>query len=59
MMKQDADAQMIGFYILRGHTLDEMMSLSTTDRLFYLAAMEIYNEEMQEIWEGGSDGKKR
>lgn len=58
-MKQDAEAQMIGFYILRGHTLDEMLSLSTTDRLFYLAAMSIYNDELQEIGEGGRDGEKR
>lgn len=58
-MKQDAEAQMVGFYLLRGHTLDEMLSLSTTDRLFYLAAMEIYNDELQELEKGGSDGEKR
>lgn len=58
-MKQDAEAQMIGFYLLRGHTLDEMLSLSTTDRLFYLAAMEIYNDELRELEKGGSDGEKR
>ena len=58
-MKQDADAQMVGFYLLRGHTLDEMLSLSTTDRLFYLAAMEIYNDELRELEKGGSDGEKR
>lgn len=58
-MKQDAEAQMIGFYLLRGHTLDEMLSLSTTDRLFYLAAMSIYNDELQEMGEGGRDGEKR
>lgn len=55
-MKQDAEAQMIGFYLLRGHTLNEMLSLSTTDRLFYLAAMEIYNDELRELEKGGSDG---
>ncbi len=58
-MKQDAEAQMIGFYLLRGHTLDEMLSLSTTDRLFYLAAMEIYNDELRGIGEGGNNGEKR
>ena len=58
-MKQDAEAQMIGFYLLRGHTLDEMLSLSTTDRLFYLAAMEIYNDELRELEKGESDGEKR
>lgn len=58
-MKQDAEAQMVGFYLLRGHTLDEMLSLSTTDRLFYLAAMEIYNDELRELEKGGSDGEKR
>ena len=58
-MRQDAEAQMIGFYLLRGYTLDEMLSLSTTDRLFYLAAMEIYNDELRELEKGGSDGEKR
>lgn len=58
-MRQDAEAQMVGFYLLRGHTLDEMLSLSTTDRLFYLAAMEIYNDELRELEKGGSDGEKR
>lgn len=52
-MKQDADAEMVGFYILRGHTLDEMLSLSTTDRLFYLAAMEVYKDEMKMLEKGG------
>lgn len=46
-MKQDAEAQMIGFYLLRGHSLTELMSLSTIDKLFYISAMEIYAEEIE------------
>lgn len=46
-MKQDAEAQMIGFYLLRGHSLKELLSLSTIDKLFYISAMEIYIEEIE------------
>lgn len=51
-MKQDAEAQMIGFYILRGHSIDEMMALSTTDKAFYYAAMQIYYERMEVMTNG-------
>lgn len=50
-MQQDAEAEMVGFYILRGHSLDEMLSLSTSDKIFYLAAMERYKEELGQITE--------
>lgn len=50
-MTQDAEAEMIGFYLLRGHTLDELLSLSTSDRIFYAAAMLRYKEELDEIAE--------
>lgn len=50
-MKQDAEAQMIGFYLLRGHSLNELMSLSSIDKLFYISAMEIYAEEMEKAAE--------
>lgn len=46
-MKQDGEAAMIGFYILRGHTVEEMMSLGTADKLFYAAAMELEMELMK------------
>lgn len=46
-MKQDAEAEMIGFYLLRGHSLNELLSLSTIDKLFYVSAMEIYIEEIE------------
>lgn len=48
-MTQDAEAEMIGFYLLRGHTSDELLSLSTADKLFYAAAMMRYKEELEEI----------
>ena len=38
---------MIGFYILRGHTLKEMLSLGTADKLIYAAAMELEGEMMK------------
>ena len=46
-MKQDIEATLIGFYILRGHTLEEMLSLGTTDKLIYAAAMELEGEMMK------------
>lgn len=48
-MGRDGEAQMIAFYLIRGHTLNELLSLSTSDRLFYFAAMNRYLEEVEEI----------
>ena len=39
-MAQDAEAAMIGFYLLRGHSLEELLSLSHADKLFYIAEYE-------------------
>lgn len=46
-MKRDIEAALIGFYILRGHTLEEMLSLGTADKLIYAAAMELEGEMMK------------
>ena len=46
-MAQDAEAAMIGFYLLRGHTLNELTALSTADKAFYYAAMQIYYQLME------------
>lgn len=43
---------MIGFYLVRGHSLKELMSLSTVDKLFYYAAMTAYLEEVKEAYDG-------
>lgn len=51
-MTEDAEAQMIGFYLLRGHTLDELLALSRIDKAFYCAAMEIYYERMEKTTNG-------
>lgn len=48
-MERDGEAAMIGFYLLRGHTLDELLGLSTTDKFFYLAAMRIYYERLEKM----------
>lgn len=48
-MMQDGEAQMIGFFLLRGHSLDELLSLSRVDKAFYYAAMEIYYKEMERL----------
>ena len=37
---------MIAHYINRGHSLEEMVSLSHMERLFFLAAWEIEVEEV-------------
>lgn len=46
-MKQDGEAAMIGFYILRGRSLEEMLSLGTADKMFYMAAMELEMEMLK------------
>lgn len=46
-MRQDGEATMISFYILRGHTLEEMLSLGTVDKMFYTAAMELEMEMLK------------
>lgn len=46
-MEQDGEAELIGFYLLRGHSLEEMLSLSTVDKAFYGAAMRIYYERKE------------
>lgn len=51
-MEEDAEAQMLGFYLLRGHSLDELLGLSRTDKAFYLAAMRIYYEQMERVTNG-------
>lgn len=51
-MEQDAEAAMIGFYILRGHTIQELTTLSTSDKVFYYAAMEKYYERMEAMTSG-------
>lgn len=38
---------MISFYILRGHALEEMLSLGTADKLIYAAAMELEMEMLK------------
>lgn len=37
---------MIAHYINRGHSLEEMLSLSYLERIFFLAALEIEAEEV-------------
>ena len=50
LMAQDAEAAMIGFYLLRGHSLEELLSLSHADKLFYIAAMDKHHEELEEAF---------
>lgn len=40
---------MISFFLLKGHTLEEMLTLSTAEKLFYTASMEVYSEELSKI----------
>ncbi|WP_251612898.1 hypothetical protein [Senimuribacter intestinalis] len=40
---------MIGFYLLRGHTLNELLSLSTVEKAVFMAAMAQHNEERQQL----------
>lgn len=49
-MEQDGEAKLIGFYLLRGHSLEELLSLSTADRAFYYAAMKVYTEGGYDEW---------
>ena len=51
-MTQDVEAAMIDFYLLRGHTLQELTTLSASDKVFYYAAMEKYYERVK-VMENG------
>lgn len=51
-MEQDGEAELIGFYLLRGHSLDELLALSTVDRAFYYAAMKLYYERKEAMISG-------
>ena len=51
-MAQDVEAAMIDFYLLRGHTLQELTTLSASDKVFYYAAMEKYYERMEAMTSG-------
>lgn len=48
-MGRDGEAQMIAFYLLRGHSLDELFDLGMIEKMFYIAAMEKYAEEVSEV----------
>lgn len=39
---------MISFFLLRGHTLDEMLSLTTAEKAIFTASMAAYLEEVSE-----------
>lgn len=43
---------MISFFMLRGHSLNELASLSTKEKLFYYAVMSNYGEEAERIQKG-------
>ena len=48
-MGRDGEAQMIAFYLLRGHSLDELFGLGMIEKMFYIAAMEKYAEEVSKV----------
>ena len=48
-MSRDGEAQMIAFYLLRGHSLDELLGLDLIEKAFYIAAMEKYIEEVSKV----------
>lgn len=50
-MGRDGEAQMIAFYLLRGHSLDELLRLGFIEKMFYIAAMEKYFEGVKEKWQ--------
>lgn len=48
-MKQDAEASMIAFYILRGIPLTELLQADAAEKKIYMAAMELEIETKEEI----------
>lgn len=40
---------MYAFYLVRGHSLKELESLSPTEELFYMLAMDSYYERVQTL----------
>ena len=41
---------MLHYYLEKGHGIRELLSLSWTERMFYIASMEVTGEEMKEAY---------
>ena len=41
---------MLHYYLEKGHTLKSLLNLSFTEKLFYIASMELTGEEMNEAY---------
>lgn len=46
---------MYAFYLVRGHSLKELESLSPTEQLFYMLAMDAYYERIQTLLPSSDD----
>lgn len=48
-MKNDTEAAMVSFFLLRGHSLDSLLKLSSAEKIVYMAAMERHYEDVSEM----------
>ena len=48
---------LIAHYLNLGHSLDEMLSLSPTERMFYGIAWELEEERKAKLWEAMTGGQ--
>ncbi len=46
-MRSDEEVYMLHYYLEKGHSLKSLLNLSYTERLFYMASMELTGEEME------------
>lgn len=41
---------MLHYYLEKGHSLKSLLNLSYTEKIFYIASMEVTGEEMKEVY---------
>lgn len=52
-MKKDYDLAIFRYYIERGHSIHELLSLSPVEKLFYALHVEMVAEEIEEAKKNG------
>lgn len=56
-MKRDPELQMIGFYVLRGHDHEKLLSLSPVEKQAYGIWMEQHYEQEDKRYKAMTGGK--
>lgn len=49
-MRSDEELYMLHYYLEKGHSMKELLSLSFMEKMFMLASMELTGEEMDKAY---------